>query len=113
MWEYRDAHDGAELSKRLKKAGFRFVGPTTVYAAMQATGIVNDHIAPTAGCATRSKPSAVRASLEDLLQAGEVLAELPLRLLRDDPAGEAGHVALRDDGQPRAASGRLELVCAR
>jgi len=45
MWEYRDAADGAELSKRLKKAGFRFVGPTTVYAAMQATGIVNDHIA--------------------------------------------------------------------
>ena len=45
MWEYRDRPDGAELSKRLKKAGFRFVGPTTVYAAMQATGIVNDHIA--------------------------------------------------------------------
>ena len=45
MWEYRDAADGAELSKRLKKAGFRFVGPTTVYAAMQATGIVNDHVA--------------------------------------------------------------------
>ncbi|HUZ16588.1 MAG TPA: DNA-3-methyladenine glycosylase I [Gaiellaceae bacterium] len=45
MWEYRDASDGIELSKRLKKAGFRFVGPTTVYAAMQATGIVNDHIA--------------------------------------------------------------------
>jgi DNA-3-methyladenine glycosylase I len=44
MWEYRDAPDGAEPSKRLKKAGFRFVGPTTVYAAMQATGIVNDHI---------------------------------------------------------------------
>ena len=45
MWEYRDATDGIELSKRLKKAGFRFVGPTTVYAAMQATGVVNDHIA--------------------------------------------------------------------
>ena len=45
MWEYRDATDGAELSKRLKEAGFRFVGPTTVYAAMQATGIVNDHLA--------------------------------------------------------------------
>src|SRR5213076_2153479 len=31
MWEYRDAADGVELSKRLKKAGFHFVGPTTVY----------------------------------------------------------------------------------
>jgi len=33
------------LSKRLKRAGFRFVGPTTVYAAMQACGVVNDHLA--------------------------------------------------------------------
>ena len=33
------------LSKRLKAAGFRFVGPTTVWAAMQACGIVNDHLA--------------------------------------------------------------------
>jgi DNA-3-methyladenine glycosylase I len=33
------------LSKRLKHAGFRFVGPTTVYAAMQACGVVNDHLA--------------------------------------------------------------------
>ena len=32
------------LSKELKRAGFKFVGPTTVYAAMQACGIVNDHI---------------------------------------------------------------------
>jgi DNA-3-methyladenine glycosylase I len=32
------------LSKRLKQAGFRFVGPTTVYAAMQACGVVNDHL---------------------------------------------------------------------
>jgi len=46
MWEYRDGDEVAakELSKRLKSAGFRFVGPTTVYAAMQACGIVNDHI---------------------------------------------------------------------
>ena len=33
------------LSKELKRAGFRFVGPTTVYAAMQACGVVNDHLA--------------------------------------------------------------------
>ena len=35
--------ESAALSERLKKTGFRFVGPTTVYAAMQACGIVNDH----------------------------------------------------------------------
>jgi DNA-3-methyladenine glycosylase I len=33
------------LSKDLRKAGFRFVGPTTVYATMQACGVVNDHLA--------------------------------------------------------------------
>ncbi len=32
------------ISKGLKKAGFRFVGPTTMYAFMQATGMVNDHM---------------------------------------------------------------------
>jgi len=44
MWEYRDAADAKELSNRLKAAGFRFVGPTTAYAALQACGIVNDHV---------------------------------------------------------------------
>ena len=32
------------LSGELRKSGFRFVGPTTVYAAMQALGVVNDHL---------------------------------------------------------------------
>ena len=34
-----------ELSKDLKKRGFKFVGPTTAYALMQATGMVDDHVA--------------------------------------------------------------------
>jgi DNA-3-methyladenine glycosylase I len=34
----------ALISKALRKEGFRFVGPTTVYAMMQAVGMVNDHI---------------------------------------------------------------------
>jgi DNA-3-methyladenine glycosylase I len=42
LWSF--AERGAEaLSKDLKKRGFRFVGPTTVYAFMQAVGMVNDH----------------------------------------------------------------------
>ncbi len=36
--------ESTALSKALKKAGFRFVGPTTAYAAMQACGVVNDHL---------------------------------------------------------------------
>jgi DNA-3-methyladenine glycosylase I len=42
--------ESVALSRELKRAGFRFVGPTTVYAAMQACGVVNDHIA---GCHVR------------------------------------------------------------
>ena len=33
------------MAKELKRRGFRFVGPTTCYALMQATGMVNDHVA--------------------------------------------------------------------
>jgi DNA-3-methyladenine glycosylase I len=40
VWDFKDAK---VLSKDLKKRGFRFVGPTTVYAFMQAVGMVNDH----------------------------------------------------------------------
>jgi len=35
--------EAVHMSKELKKLGFRFVGPTTCYAMMQATGLVNDH----------------------------------------------------------------------
>jgi DNA-3-methyladenine glycosylase I len=35
------------ISKRLKQLGWSFVGPTTMYAFMQAMGLVNDHVA---GC---------------------------------------------------------------
>lgn len=33
-----------KISKELKKRGFKFIGPTTMYAHMQATGMVNDHL---------------------------------------------------------------------
>lgn len=47
------------LSRDLKKRGFSFVGPTTVYAFMQAMGLVNDHIE---GCALRPVVEAERAA---------------------------------------------------
>ncbi|HQY32429.1 DNA-3-methyladenine glycosylase I [Actinotalea sp.] len=37
--------ESAALARALKAAGFRFVGPTTAYAAMQACGLVDDHLA--------------------------------------------------------------------
>jgi DNA-3-methyladenine glycosylase I len=36
--------ESVTLSKELKRAGFSFVGPTTVYSTMQACGVVNDHL---------------------------------------------------------------------
>ena len=45
--------ESVALAKALKARGFRFVGPTTAYAAMQACGLVDDHVA---GCLVRSRP---------------------------------------------------------
>ena len=39
--------ESTEMSKELRRLGFRFVGPTTMYALMQAAGMVDDHLA---GC---------------------------------------------------------------
>ena len=43
VWRF-EGEDGRELARELKARGFRFVGPTTVYAFMQAMGLVNDHV---------------------------------------------------------------------
>ncbi|XDA99350.1 DNA-3-methyladenine glycosylase I [Sulfitobacter sp. LCG007] len=68
VWRY-EADDGAlpqsrsispaseALSKELKKRGWKFVGPTTVFAFMQAMGLVNDHAA---GCCFREKAANAR-----------------------------------------------------
>jgi DNA-3-methyladenine glycosylase I len=37
--------ESVAMAKELKRRGFRFVGPTTAYALMQATGMVDDHVA--------------------------------------------------------------------
>jgi DNA-3-methyladenine glycosylase I len=50
------------LAKSLKARGFRFVGPTTAYASMQATGIVNDHLAR---CWVRESIQAVQPAEAD------------------------------------------------
>ena len=63
FWHYESSADGLSqpqtastsegsvaLSKELKKRGWKFVGPTTVYAFMQAMGLLNDHAE---GCITR------------------------------------------------------------
>ena len=77
VWHYEPAHDArpvtmdwsslrqmgttessVRLSKDLKKRGWSFVGPTTMYAFMQAMGMVNDHLE---GCASRAPRVTERA----------------------------------------------------
>jgi DNA-3-methyladenine glycosylase I len=52
--------ESTALSKELKRRGFRFVGPTTAYATMQASGVVNDHLA---GCHVRREVERSRAAI--------------------------------------------------
>jgi DNA-3-methyladenine glycosylase I len=63
IWQFEPKHaatpqtaststESIALSKALKKQGWKFVGPTTVYAFMQAMGLINDHVE---GCVIRSK----------------------------------------------------------
>jgi len=49
--------ESTALSKELKKRGWKFVGPTTVYAFMQAMGLVNDHAD---GCVARAQVDRAR-----------------------------------------------------
>lgn len=52
--------ESVALAKDLKRRGWSFVGPTTVYAFMQSMGLVNDHMA---GCFARPECEAARAAL--------------------------------------------------
>jgi len=73
LWRYEPAPDqlaepqtastspaAATLSKDLKKLGWKFVGPTTVYAFMQAMGLINDHAR---GCVVRPLAEQARQAM--------------------------------------------------
>jgi DNA-3-methyladenine glycosylase I len=57
------------LAKDLKRRGWRFVGPTTVYAFMQVMGLVNDHVH---GCNTREPVEQARAAFVPSAQASRI-----------------------------------------
>jgi DNA-3-methyladenine glycosylase I len=57
-----DSPESIALSKDLKARGWKYVGPTTMYALMQAMGLVNDH---ETNCATREKALMARKQLGD------------------------------------------------
>jgi len=51
------SEESVALSKELKKRGWKFIGPTTVYAFMQAMGLINDHVE---GCVVRTRVERAR-----------------------------------------------------
>jgi DNA-3-methyladenine glycosylase I len=55
--------ESKQLAKELKRQGFAFVGPTTVYSTMQAVGVVNDHLA---GCFVRKEVEAAQRDVQRL-----------------------------------------------
>lgn len=72
MWRYEPkkrtkpqsastSDESIALSKDLKKLGWKFVGPTTVFAFMQAMGLINDHVQ---GCVTREKVERARKTFK-------------------------------------------------
>jgi DNA-3-methyladenine glycosylase I len=69
FWRYEGV-EAATLSRDLKKLGWSFVGPTTVYAFMQAMGLVNDHAAD---CIIRARVAQARRRFKP-----PVAAERPL-----------------------------------
>ena len=69
------------MAKDLKRRGWSFVGPTTVYAFMQAMGLVNDHLD---GCHVREQVEQARADLrppwvgDSAPRSGQATQPLPL-----------------------------------
>jgi len=59
LLEMAETPESRALAKDLKRRGWRFVGPTTVYAFMQAMGLVNDHLH---GCDARVEVERARAA---------------------------------------------------
>ncbi len=55
--------ESKQLAKELKRRDFAFVGPTTVYATMQAVGLVNDHLA---GCFVREEVDVAQRDVQRL-----------------------------------------------
>jgi len=56
-----ETRESRDFSKALKSRGWTFVGPTTIYAFMQAMGMVNDHVE---GCDTHAKVEAARRAFK-------------------------------------------------
>jgi DNA-3-methyladenine glycosylase I len=84
--------ESTAMSKDLKRRGWTFVGPTTIYAFMQAMGLVNDHIE---GCASRPLVEQVRnaPTLTTLQQ------ESTRNHRRDRPTGRSGRSRTTEEGR--------------
>ena len=93
------------LSKALKGAGFRFVGPTTCYAFMQAVGMVNDHLV---GCYRHAEIAGASTPGED--RAGGEVRPAEVEVIRAAVMVAPGApIEIRELPEPRIESGAVLL----
>lgn len=83
LMELARTPESIALSKDLKRRGWTFVGPTTIYAFMQAMGLVNDHLE---GCASRAAAEDARAALRRPSAPSAVTGASPRRGSAQAPA---------------------------
>jgi DNA-3-methyladenine glycosylase I len=74
LGELAQTPESRALARDLKQRGWRFVGPTTVYAFMQAMGLVNDHLE---GCEARASVEQARARFDRPLVGASSACEKP------------------------------------
>ena len=91
------------LSKELKKRGFNFVGSTIVYAFMQASGLVNDHLI---GCFRRARgvPGRRRGLTARLIRACWTRTRRPMQLAARQLGTGAAQTVVGAEGQSPAQS---------
>ena len=100
--------ESTALAKELKRNGFRFVGPTTAYALMQACGLVNDHLA---GCRVRADVEREPEGHEDDRASAPCVRRPAARGRAGEDAPRGRAPAARDPDAGPAARGCLP--CAR
>jgi DNA-3-methyladenine glycosylase I len=88
------------LARDLKARGFRFVGPTTVYAFMQSMGLVNDHLR---GCPARRAAATARARLR--VPVPRAPSQNPGRPLSSPHARNRRHLSPHQRGEHLSARG--------
>ncbi|HEX2068791.1 MAG TPA: DNA-3-methyladenine glycosylase I [Actinomycetota bacterium] len=96
------SEEARAMSRDLKRRGWAFVGPTTVYSAMESIGMVNDHLT---GCEVRNDVERERSAFRRPVPRGPLSVTGPRRSTRGASAGAASSARRRpsESRRPRRA----------